>query len=134
MLWQVVSVALGGAIGSIARYLLLQWLGGVGDGVLPWGTLVANLVGSLMLGIVVGLFERGAFGEGVRLFLAVGLLGGLTTFSFFSYENLELLRDERYMALIVNAAGQVVIGVFAAAAGYKVSALTPGPSPETGRG
>jgi fluoride exporter len=63
MPWQVISVALGGAIGSVARYLLLQWLGGVDGEVLPWGTVVANLLGSMLLGIVVGLFERGRSGR-----------------------------------------------------------------------
>jgi fluoride exporter len=119
--WQLVSVGLGGALGAIGRYALLQWLGGVGDGVLPWGTFTANVLGSLFLGVVVGLVERGAFEERVRLFLAVGLLGGFTTFSFFSYENLELLRDDRYLALIANTGAQVTLGLLAAILGYRTT-------------
>jgi fluoride ion exporter CrcB/FEX len=94
---------------------------------------MTGLTAAILLGVPAGTWIGAAYGWRAA-FVFCGLLGGLTTFSFFSYENLELLRDERYMALIVNAAGQVVIGVFTAAAGYKVSALTPGPSPETGRG
>ncbi|MEX2425171.1 MAG: fluoride efflux transporter CrcB [Thermomicrobiaceae bacterium] len=116
--WQIASVGLGGAIGAVIRYALLQWLGGVDDGILPWGTVSANLLGSLLLGMVVGLFDRGALREPARLFLAVGLLGGFTTFSLFSYENLELLRDGRYLVLLVNAIGQTVLGLCGAAAGH----------------
>ena len=111
-------VAAGGGVGAIGRYVLLEWLGSVDEGFLPWGTIIANVLGSLAIGFVARLVERGAFREGARLFLVVGLLGGLTTFSFFSYENLELLRDDRYPALIANAGGQVVFGLSAAIAGY----------------
>lgn len=121
----LLSVAAGGAIGAVVRYVLLQWLGGVEDGVLPWGTIAANLAGSLFLGLVVGLTERGAFSEPVRLFLAVGMLGGFTTFSFYSYENLELLRDSRVIALMLNAGGQVVVGLLAAILGYLLAGYVP---------
>jgi fluoride exporter len=120
--WQLVSVGLGGAIGAIGRYVLLQWLGGVGDGVLPWGTFAANVLGSLLLGAVVGVVERGAFSEQLRLFLAVGLLGGFTTFSFFSYENLQLLRDDHYLPLLTNVGAQVILGLLATILGYRVAA------------
>lgn len=119
--WRIASVALGGSIGAIARYAIGQWAGGVDDGVLPWGTVLANMLGSLLLGLVFGLTERGAFSEGARLFLAVGLLGGFTTFSLFSYENLELLRSERFVALAVNALGQLVIGIGAASLGFLIA-------------
>jgi fluoride exporter len=118
---QILSVALGGALGAIGRYVLLQWLGGVEEGALPWGTFAANLMGSLLLGFIVGLTERGSFSETTRLFLAVGLLGGFTTFSFFSYENLELMRDDRFLALLINIAGQLVLGITAAVIGYLLS-------------
>jgi fluoride exporter len=121
MSWRMLSVAVGGALGAITRYELLQLLGGAGEGVLPWGTFAANILGSLLLGVVAGLIERRAFSEGVRLFLIVGLLGGFTTFSFFSYENLELLRDDRYLALSINVIGQIIVGLGAAIAGYKVA-------------
>ncbi len=108
-------------MGAVGRYLVLLWLGGVDDGALPWGTFVANVAGSLVLGFVVGISERGALGAQIRLFLAVGLLGGFTTFSFFSYENLELLRGDRYLALLLNSGGQLVLGLIAAVAGYAAS-------------
>lgn len=116
---QLVSIAVGGAIGSLGRYGLLTLLGGVDDGVLPWGTLSANIIGSLVLGFVLRLSERGAFSEGMRLFLAVGLLGGFTTFSFFSYENIELLRDDRFLTVVTNVLIQLAVGIAVATAGYR---------------
>lgn len=115
---QLVLVGAGGALGSVGRYTVAQWLGGIGDGLLPWGTLAVNLIGSFLLGIVVGYVDRGALNNPLRLFLAVGLLGGFTTFSLFSYENLELLRAERMLALIANASVQTGAGLGAAALGY----------------
>jgi fluoride exporter len=117
----ILWVGAGGAIGALGRYALLQWLGSVDDGSLPWGTLVANIAGSLLLGLVIGSFERGAFGTQARLFLAVGLFGSFTTFSFFSYENLELMRDARFVALAVNAGVQLVLGIAAAVIGFAIS-------------
>jgi fluoride exporter len=115
---QFLFVGAGGAIGAVGRYALLQWLGTVDDGYLPWGTVTANIAGSLLLGLVVGLAERQSIGRMARLFLAVGLFGGFTTFSFFSYENLELLRDNRFAALLVNITLQVTAGLLGAAIGY----------------
>ena len=131
MVRAVASVAAGGALGAIGRYLLLAWLGGVDDGFLPWGTVVANIAGALLLGIVVRLVERGAFGEGTRLFLAVGLLGGFTTFSFFTIENLDLLRDDRYLALTINAGGQLIVGTLAAIGGYWLAGLLRSTAPHS---
>jgi fluoride exporter len=121
MVKSVLSVAAGGALGAIGRYLLLAWLGGVDDGFLPWGTVAANVFGALCLGFVVRLVEGGAFSEGTRLFLVVGLLGGFTTFSFFSFENLNLLRDDHYLALLINAGGQLVLGLLGAILGYRLA-------------
>lgn len=115
---QLLLVGLGGALGSIARYAVAEWLGGVGEGVLPWGTLAANLLGSYLLGSVIAYADRDAIRNRARLFLGVGLLGGFTTFSLFSYENLEMLRDERVLALIVNVSVQTGAGLGAAALGY----------------
>lgn len=118
VLLQLALVAAGGGLGAIGRYAVSEWLGGTGQGLLPWGTLVANLAGSFLMGIVVGYVDRKAISNRLRLFLAVGLLGSFTTFSLFSYENLELLRDGRMIALIANASVQTGAGVGAAAIGY----------------
>jgi fluoride exporter len=76
-------VMLGGALGAAARY----HLGGLFAGGFPWGTLIVNVIGGLLMGLLVGR----ASGESARLFLGVGLLGGFTTFSAFSAETVALL-------------------------------------------
>jgi fluoride exporter len=82
----VFLVALGGALGVASRYLIGGWIQGwMGPG-FPWGTLVINISGSLVIGLVLGLVDRGALSSHARLFLSVGALGGYTTFSTFSYK------------------------------------------------
>ena len=87
-------VAVGGLIGSVGRY----WVSGVVQRVsgsdFPLGTLAVNVVGSFTVAFVMALsIERGAIGGNARLFLTVGVCGGFTTMSTFSYETLALLRD-----------------------------------------
>jgi len=87
MIVNLVYVALGGGLGAALRYLTFlgagRWLGGG----YPWATLTVNVVGSLLMGLLVGwLMRRGGTGEHLRLFLGVGLLGGFTTFSAFSLD------------------------------------------------
>jgi fluoride exporter len=115
----------GGALGSLARYVLLDVLGTAVNGGFPWGTAAANVSGSLLIGVVLGLIERGAFGVNTRLFLAVGVLGGYTTFSFFSHENLALIRDGAYFTLLVSAGGQVGLGLLAVYVGWWLSHGNP---------
>lgn len=79
-------VMLGGAIGAGARHLVgAATLARLGPG-FPWGTLAVNLAGGLLIGLLAGWFARSGANEAMRLFAAVGLLGGFTTFSAFSLE------------------------------------------------
>ena len=99
-------VAFGGMLGSIARY----WLAGVIqrlDGVeFPFGTLGVNVLGSFIVGVVMALsLERGTLPPNARIFLAIGLCGGFTTMSTFSYETMALLRDGE----MVLGLGNVVV-------------------------
>lgn len=94
---RLLLVAAGGAIGAVARYGVGRWLPAVG---FPWPTLTVNLVGGLLMGLLTGwlAFRGGSGGEGVRLFAAVGVLGGFTTFSAFSLET-ALMIERREFAL-----------------------------------
>lgn len=101
-------VAVGGAIGSVARFLLGPALQRSFDTVFPIGTLVINVLGSFVLGFLMRLVMEGVnLTPDVRAFLTVGLCGGFTTFSTFSYETMRLLEDGES----VRAAAYVVLSV-----------------------
>ena len=110
-------VALGGAVGAVSRYQLgravTHWTGP--NTGFPWGTLSANLIGSLAMGLLVGWLARhgGAGQENLRLLLGVGLLGGFTTFSAFSLE-LVLLMERGSLGLALVYAALSVLAGFAA--------------------
>jgi CrcB protein len=100
---RLVLVALGGALGSALRYLVataaLAWLGPA----FPWGTLAVNLAGSFLIGLVQQLATEGLLlGEDARLFLTAGVLGGLTTYSAFSYETVRLLETGAWWPAWLN--------------------------------
>jgi fluoride exporter len=116
-------VGLGGAIGSIARYLVAGWMHAlVPLALFPIGTLTVNLCGCLLIGLLGGYSDaRQAFGPELRVFLFIGVLGGFTTFSSFAYETLALARDAELLRAFANVAAQVVLGLAAAWIGYSLT-------------
>ena len=108
-------VAAGGALGSMARYGLGLALGRLAPGAAwPWGTFAANLIGGLLMGLLAGwLAYRGQGGEGVRLFAAVGLLGGFTTFSAFSLEAALMIERRDWTTAGLYVAASTVLAVAA---------------------
>jgi fluoride exporter len=107
-------VALGGALGSVARYgvgaLAAQLLGPS----FPWGTLVVNLTGSFLIALVMHLALTGtAVSLEMRIFLTTGILGGFTTYSSFNYETLALLNTRAYWLAGLNL-GATVLGCLVA--------------------
>ena len=112
-------VAAGGAIGSMLRWGLSGAVQRWTDSPFPWGTFAVNAMGSLAVGFVAAVaLERALVSPAVRLFSIVGVLGGFTTFSAFSYETLALLRDGQWLSAVGYAGGSVVVGVMAALVGY----------------
>ena len=113
-------VALGGGLGAWLRFLVgrlfVLWLGPIRASEFPWSTMTVNVVGSLTMGLLVGWLARfGSHGEGTRLFLAVGLLGGFTTFSSFSLEIVLLVERGQTALALLYAGGSVlacVAGLF----------------------
>jgi fluoride exporter len=125
-------VAGGGAAGSVLRYLVsgvAQRMLVPGSGTLatlPAGTLVVNVTGSLLIGLLAGLAEsRAVFGPEVRLLLVTGFLGGYTTFSAFSLETLLLLRAGQTATAFAAVGLQVLLGVAAAWAGFALAVGRP---------
>ena len=107
-MWPVIAICLGASAGALARWSLGLWLSP--GGVIPWGTLAANLIGGYLVGVCVAVFQALPQLDPVwRLALITGFLGGLTTFSSFSAEVVNLLMHQRY-ALALGTAGMHVAG------------------------
>ena len=125
---RVALVALGGAIGSVARYgvgaLAAQLLGAT----FPWGTLLVNLTGSFLIVVVMHVALSGtAISLELRIFLTTGIMGGFTTYSSFNYETLALINQRAYGLAGLNVAATVVgcflAGVLGLAAGRALSGI-----------
>ena len=119
-LYQVMIVGAGGFIGSALRFMVSGWAQRLAvASVFPYGTLVVNVVGCLLIGVLGGLAEyRQILEPGQRLFLMIGVLGGFTTFSTFAFESLSLMQDAELLKAIANTALHVVLGFTAAFAGF----------------
>ena len=90
----MVLVALGGALGATARFLLTDLVHRVTSPFFPWGTFIVNVSGCFVFGLVAGLGDaHGVVTPNVRAFVLVGILGGYTTFSSFTFETMSLARD-----------------------------------------
>ena len=119
-----VLVAIGGLAGSVARY----WLSGIvqsfaGAG-FPSGTLVVNVLGSFVIGLVMSLsLDRGLLRDDLRILLTTGFCGGFTTMSTFSYETLALLRDGERLWAVGNAGGTFAACLLAAWVGNQLARL-----------
>ena len=107
----VLAICIGASLGALARWGLGLWL--TPGGLLPWGTLAANLVGGYLIGVAIAAFQAMPQLDPVwRLLLITGFLGGLTTFSSFSAEVVEFLMAGRY-GLALLSAGLHVLGSLA---------------------
>lgn len=102
---RIAWVGVGGMVGSVARYLLATWVMKLAGPGFPLGTLVVNLIGSLLLGVVMAIALRGdSIGPGLQLGLTTGLIGGFTTYSAFNFETLRLLQERGWLLAGLNVA------------------------------
>jgi CrcB protein len=105
-------IAIGGALGSVARHVLATLVLRASGTLFPLGTFIVNLVGCVAFGAIAGAAQqRFALTPEARAFLLVGVLGGFTTFSSYAFESVGLLRDGQFFAAAVNIVGQVVAGL-----------------------
>jgi CrcB protein len=125
MMTNALLVGLGGFLGSILRYLLGGWVLRLKVGwTFPLETLIINVLGCLVFGLLAGLAEsRGVLTGPARTFLFIGLLGGFTTFSSFGYETFQLLRVGQGMMAAVSISLQVVLGLAAMWGGHALGAM-----------
>ena len=116
-----ILLAAGGAIGTLLRYSLSGLTYNFINGIFPWGTLVVNLAGSLAIGLLWGFFEIENMSPGLRNFIFAGVLGGFTTFSTFSLESFNLLRDGEIRLAISNIVVSNIVGIALVFAGFFIS-------------
>lgn len=109
----IAAVLVAGAVGAVVRYLVSRALAERSN--FPWGVLVVNVVGSAIGGAVLGLAHSGGLDPAVQLILLTGFCGGLTTFSTFSVESVQLVIDGKPRTAIVSAVANLVLGVAVAA-------------------
>ena len=117
-----ILIFIGGGIGSIARYLVTMIAKNLTNVNFPFGTLTINIVGSFLMGIVTALITHKitANNESIRLLLAVGFLGGFTTFSSFSMETFTLIEKHEIFYAVANVVTNVTFGLLAAYLGFKL--------------
>jgi CrcB protein len=114
----ILSVFVGGGIGSVGRFLLSGAVQRSVGGVFPWGTLSVNVLGALAIGAVWAAAGRYDLVPGARAFIFVGIFGGFTTFSAFSLETLNLFRDGAWRAGVGNILLSNLACLVAVAAGF----------------
>jgi CrcB protein len=108
----VVGVALGGALGASARYLLDQAIEQRSFSIFPWATFTINLTGCFLIGVITEtLVDRHHLPAWIRVGLIVGVIGGYTTFSTFAQESLSLLEARDIAVTLLYAVGSVTLGI-----------------------
>jgi CrcB protein len=117
-------VGAGGFFGAISRYLVDGWVSTSTGGGFPWGTLVVNVSGSFVLGLLFAAsVERGVLPAEIRAPVLIGFIGAYTTFSTLTLETWRLVEDGRYALAIANIGGSLALGLVAVLAGLVLGRL-----------
>jgi CrcB protein len=119
---QLLYIGLFGAFGCVSRYLMSGWVYTAAGNALPYGTLVVNLVGSFLLGVIMEASQHSTLlSPELRIGITVGFMGGFTTFSTFSLETVRLLEEGSFGSAGANILLNVMVCIFAAALGIFVA-------------
>lgn len=114
----VILVGVGGFFGAVARYLIDGWVAERTGATFPWGTLVVNLSGAFLLGLLFSLtVERGALPAAIRAPILIGFIGAYTTFSTLALESWRLIEDGSYVLGAANLLGSAGLGIVVVVAG-----------------
>jgi CrcB protein len=124
---QVLFIALGGSLGAVARYGVSSYVLTAVSEIFPWGTLIVNLSGSFLMGVVIELFEHTIVPPNLRSLITIGFLGAYTTFSTYSMETVNLLRDGEVRLATTNfllsnvlACLLFILGLYCSRASFKL--------------
>jgi CrcB protein len=117
-------VGAGGFLGAVSRYLVDGWVSRATGGSFPWGTLVINVSGSFILGVLfAAAIERAILPPDVRAPVMIGFIGAYTTFSTWMLESWRLVEDGAMLAALANIGGSVVLGTVAVFLGLAVGRM-----------
>lgn len=118
-----VVIFIGAGLGGVARYAVGTWVQESAGPTFPWGTLLVNVSGSLLLAFVYAFLEGTPAAPEWRAFLGIGVIGGYTTFSTFSYETVRLLQDGEWSRATLYVAASVVLSLGGAILGMGSASL-----------
>lgn len=118
----ILVIFFGGGLGSIFRYLVNRWATGTIISIFPYGTFLVNIIGCFLIGFLVFMTDRiGPSAINWRLFLVTGFCGGFTTFSSFSFENVQLISNHQIFIMLIYTMSSIVLGLFATYIGILVA-------------
>ena len=121
---QYLLIGLGGFFGANARFLVSSWAARLLGVSFPYGTFIANISGSFLLGVTIAiLHDRGLLASPQRHFFVVGFLGAYTTFSTFAYESIQLFQNGAVLLGVLNIVGSVLVGLLAVGCGFWLGRL-----------
>ncbi|WP_395045400.1 fluoride efflux transporter CrcB [Flavobacterium sp.] len=122
MLKTIIFVAIGGAIGSVLRYLTSVFVNKYWSNHFPLATLITNILGCLLIGIFIGVLEKNNLANSnLKWFLVTGFCGGFTTFSAFGFENISLFQNNNLLLAFIYIAMSIITGLFAVWLGLFIS-------------
>lgn len=120
MIKNLLLVFIGGGLGSSFRFIISKYLNAAS--LVPYGTILVNILGSLILGLILGWAIRtNSLSGPVNLMLGIGFCGGFTTFSTFSFENYSLIKSGDYLSFFIYLFGSIILGLLAVLAGILIS-------------
>lgn len=116
----MLAIFIGAGLGGLTRYGISEWIQDSAGATFPWGTLLINVSGSLLLTFLYAVLEGTAAAPEWRAFLGIGLLGGYTTFSTFSYETVRLIQDGEWSRAGLYVGASVFASLGAAIIGFNL--------------
>jgi CrcB protein len=123
MILKILAVALGGSIGAVLRYLVFVYADKLKFHGFPWATLAVNLVGSFLIGLLWGVFDKIYITPGIRLFIFIGILGSFTTFSTYAFDVFSMSKSGEIKNIIIYMLATNIFGIALAFGGYYISKL-----------
>ncbi len=121
-MWPWIQVMLGGAAGSLLRFLLADWIQVKQAGTFPWPVFSVNLIGCLLIGIIAALLQVNTQLNHWKLLLITGFLGGFTTYSSFALESLQLIQNKAWKEVVFYIGGTNLLGLICVYLGYQLMA------------